>query len=98
MSHEGHTAALRRATEEGNFDLPLAQLVRKVKGALPGCLAAGLLVVLERGEVGSKAGIRLDETAECYLKKRHKRGAEIPGVLSVLVTGSVPLGVRDALA
>lgn len=78
MSHQSDTTALRGAAEEGNLGLVLAQSLRELQSGIPGALAAGIAVVLDRVEVGAEAGIGLDDTTPSNLQERNERGAKVP--------------------
>lgn len=70
MAHESDTATLRSGAEEGNLDVVGAKSLGIRQHGLPGSMATGVLVVLDRGEMGAEGSVCLDNASPSDLQDR----------------------------
>jgi len=80
VTHEGHTTALRGGAEEGDLGLVAPELLGIGQHGFPCGMATGVLVVLDRGQMGTEASVGLDDAAPADLEERDERRAKVPGI------------------
>lgn len=82
MTHESNTTTLGSSTEECNLRLLLAELVGIELHGTPCRTGAGVLVVLEVGEMNTETGVCLNNAAVADLQMRDERGTKVTEVNS----------------
>jgi hypothetical protein len=85
VTHECDTTALGSRAEEGNLCLVAPELLSIRQHGFPGGIAAGVFVVLDRGQVGAEASIGLDNTSPADLEQRDEGRPKVPTIQCQLV-------------
>jgi hypothetical protein len=78
MTHQSDTTALRSRAEEGNLGLVAPELLGVGQHGLPGGVVAGILVVLDRRQMGAESGICLDDAPPADLEEGNERRTKVP--------------------
>jgi hypothetical protein len=78
MTHKRNAASLWSAAEEGDLDVVGTELLREIRHRVPRWLGTGILVVLNRVDVGAEPGVRLDNAPPSDLQQRNQRWAKVP--------------------
>lgn len=77
VAHKSDTTTLGSSTEECNFSLLLSELVGIELHSTPCGAGAGVLVVLEVGEMNTETSVCLDNTAVADLQMRNERRTKV---------------------